>query len=87
MIWLPSYASTLCNLYWQLRARRAYDLAKRRRLYRYIKAEKNKLFLAGHDKEEIRLLCRHLANTSDRHAKEALLRYAAQLRLSLGNSA
>lgn len=87
MLRLPAYASTLCNLYWQLRARRPFDLAKRRRIYRYLEAEKNKLFSQGYDKEEIRLLCRYLANTSNKHAELAFLRYAAQLRLPFENRA
>ena len=81
MVRLPPYASTLCNLYWQLRDRRAFDFAKRRRIYRYLECEKKRLFLEGVDQEEIRLLCRYLANTANKHAEVAFCRYYAQLRL------
>jgi hypothetical protein len=87
MVTLPAYASTLCNLYWQLRARRSFDLAKRRRFYRYISDEKKRLFLEGVEKEEIRLLCRYLANPTNKHAELAFSAYAAQMRLPFANSA
>lgn len=87
MIYLPHYAGTLANLYYRLRARRAYDLALRRRLYRYIFAEKKRLFLEGVDEEEIRLLCRYLANPANKHAEIAFLRHHAQLRLPIGKDA
>lgn len=83
MVRLPPYARELLNHYWMLRYHRSRSTAARRRYYRYIQAEKNRLFLAGFDKEEIRLICRYLSNPANNHAKTALLRYASQLRLDL----
>lgn len=83
MVKLPPYSSTLANLYWMLRYHRGRSQAARRRYYRYIEAEKNRLFLAGFDREEIRLLCRHLSEPRNIHAESAFLAYAAQYRLEL----
>ena len=83
MVRLPPYAHPLANLYWMLRYHRGRSSAARRRYYRYIETEKYRLFLVGFDREEIRLLCRYLANPDDKHAERSLLRYAAQLRLDL----
>lgn len=73
MVKLPPYSSTLANLYWMLRYHRGRSQAARRRYYRYIQAEKNRLFLAGFDREEIRLLCRHLSEPRNIHAESAFL--------------
>lgn len=83
MVKLPPYSSTLANLYWMLRYHRGRSSAARRRYYRYIEAEKNRLFSAGFDREEIRLLCRYLSDPRNIHAKYAFLSYAAQYRLEL----
>lgn len=83
MLNIPSYASQLSNHYWMLRYKRGRSAAARRRYYRYIKAEKIKLFSMGFDKEEIRLLCRYLSNPSNIHAEQAFLAYSAQYRLDL----
>jgi hypothetical protein len=53
----------------------------RRRYYRKINIEKKRLFLLGVDQEEIRLLCRYLANTRNKHAEMRFLAYRAQGRL------
>lgn len=66
-----------------LRYYRGRSQAARRRYYRRILDEKNRLFSAGIDKREVLLLCRHLANPGDIHAKSAFLAYAAQYRLEL----
>jgi hypothetical protein len=83
MVKHPEYSGELRNLYWMLRYYRGRSSAARRRYYRYIEAEKNRLFLAGFDKKEILLLCRYLANPRNIHAKSAFLAYAAQYRLEL----
>lgn len=83
MVKLPPYSAKLANLYWMLRYKRDRDQAARRRYYRYIEAEKNRLFSAGFDREEIRLLCRYLSNPHSKHAERAFLGYAAQYRLDL----
>lgn len=73
----------LCNLYWKKRNLRAFDQAGRRAIYRVIAQEKRRLLEeTGVDTEELRLLCRHLANTRDRHAEARWQAYAAQLRLA-----
>jgi hypothetical protein len=53
----------------------AWDGAGRRRYYRYIAQEKRRLEAAGVDYEELRLLCRHLANLQSRHAEQRWQRY------------
>ena len=78
---MPEWSGTLRNLYWFLRARRIWDTAMRRRYYRKINIEKKRLFLLGVDQEEIRLLCRYLANTRNKHAEMRFLAYRAQGRL------
>jgi len=66
-----------------LRHYRGRSPTLRRRYYRQIEAEKNRLFSAGFDKKEILLLCRYLANPGNIHAESAFLAYAAQYRLAL----
>jgi hypothetical protein len=66
-----------------LRYRRQWDSAGRRRYYRKIFFEKKRLILQGVDHEEIRLLCRYLANLKNNAAKDRFLAYQAQMRLSL----
>lgn len=73
--------SELHNLYWQLRSLRKYEQTRRRLLYRRIKEVREKIIFAGADPEEIRLLCRYLANTRNKHAERAYLAYRAQMRL------
>ena len=77
---MPPWSTTLCNLYWKKRNLRAWDQAGRRSIYRQIEKEKRQLVEAGVDQEEIRLLCRHLANMQDRHAETRWRAYAAQLK-------
>lgn len=69
MVKHPEYSAELRNLYWMLRYYRGRSSAARRRYYRYIEAEKNRLFLAGFDREEIRLLCRYLSDPHNKHAE------------------
>jgi len=80
---MPPWSVKLCNLYWTRRNQRAFDQAGRRRIYRMIAQEKRRLVEeVGVDREEVRLLCRHLANTADRHAENRWKAYAAQMRLA-----
>lgn len=74
---MPPWSATLCNLYWRLRYRRDWQLALRRRYYRKIFDEKKRLIESGVDAEELRLLCRHLANLSNKHAQRRYLAYIA----------
>lgn len=83
MVKLPPYSPHLANLYWMLRYHRGRSSAARRRYYRRIREEKNRLFSAGFDREEIRLLCRYLSDPANKHAESAFLAYAAQYRLDL----
>lgn len=73
--------SELKNLYWQLRSLRKHHKTERRLLYRRIKATREKIILQGADEEEIRLLCRYLANMRNKHGERAYLAYRAQLKL------
>lgn len=52
----------LRQLYWRLRAIRAYDNAARRKWYRRIKIEKDRLEDIGFSAEHLRLYCRYMAN-------------------------
>lgn len=80
---LPEWSHVLRNEYWFLRYCRSWDSAGRRRRYRRIAVEKKRLIESGVDFEELRLLCRHLANPRNRRAEERLLSYSRQLRLPL----
>lgn len=80
---MPEWSVNLRNLYWLLRHKRGWDAAGVRRLYRAIRAEKQRLHKKNIDKEEIRLLCRYLSNMRNKHAETAWKRYSAQLRLPL----
>ncbi len=62
--------SRLFNHYWSIR----YASAKRR-YYRYAENEKKRLLETGVDPEELRLLCRDLANLRNRHAEKRLEEY------------
>jgi len=80
---MPPWSANLRNLYWFLRYKRAFDQAGRRRYYRLIEKEKRRLIEdVGVDQEEVRLLCRHLANLKNRNAEQRWQAYAAQLRFS-----
>lgn len=83
MVRIPLYAGRLANHYWMLRYTQHRSQAARRLWYRRIETEKNRLFSAGFDREEIRLLCRYLCNPANIHAESAFLAYAAQYRLDL----
>lgn len=78
----PEYSATIRNYYWLLRYY-GRDTARRRKLYRQIAAEKKRLHEAGVDFEELRLLCRHLANPRNRAAADRLRAYTSQLKLAL----
>ena len=58
---MPDMFGKLHNLYWFIRYNRRNKPVKRR-YYRYVSKEKKRLLELGADAEEIRLLCRHLAN-------------------------
>jgi len=75
---MPEWSNILCNLYWMLRYRRAWDDAHRRRYYRYIAKEKLRLIEEARvDPEELRLLCRYLSNPQNRHAERRWKDYVA----------
>ena len=77
---MPEWSGELCRLYWFLRYRRAWDSAHRRRYYRYIEKERRRLLdEVGVDSEELRLLCRHLANPQNTHAERRWRLYVAVL--------
>ena len=80
---LPPWSSNLRNFYWFLRYKRVWDSAARRRYYRRIAAEKKRLQETGVDREEVRLLCRYLANLKNHNAELRWKAYAAQLKLPL----
>lgn len=64
-----------------LRYKRAWDSAARRRYYRKIEAEKKRLHEAGVDSEEVRLLCRYLANLKNKNAEMRWKAYSMQMKL------
>ncbi|SDI14554.1 hypothetical protein SAMN05428952_10932 [Nitrosomonas sp. Nm132] len=69
--------STLYNIYWHIRAAR--NLSIKRKYYRLAAGEKKRLVLAGVDREELRLLCRHLANPCNRFSERSLIAYKEHL--------
>lgn len=80
---LPEWSSNLRGFYWHLRCARGWDSARVRKEYRRIFAEKQRLLAKKIDPEEIRLICRHFANPSNKHAESAWKAYVAQRRLQL----
>lgn len=79
----PPWSSDLRNLYWMLRYKRVWDSAARRRYYRKIERERKRLHEAGVDQEEVRLLCRYLANLRNRNAEARWLAYSKQMKLPI----
>ena len=78
MIDLAEY-SVLRNLYWRLRSVRGFDEAARRKWYRRIKVERERLVETGCGAEHVRLYCRFLADPSRREREEALTRYESMV--------
>ena len=66
----PEWSATIRNHYWYLRMARGFDLAKIRKQYRRIAAEKKRLHGEGVDSELLRLLCRHMVNPKNPRAAE-----------------
>lgn len=58
----PEPFSQLRQLYWHLRYRRSFDLAARRKWYRRIKIERDRLERQGFSAEHVRLYCRYMSN-------------------------
>ena len=69
--------SVLRNLYWQIRYHRNKSI--RRKYYRYVFKEKQRLVELGMDREELRLICRVLANRLNQHAERRLEAYRETL--------
>jgi|GEM_PF-2314733 len=72
-------STNLYNLYWFLRYFKRNG-ARKRKYYRLIADEKKRLLLAGVDPEELRLLCRHLANPHNAFAIRNLTNYQKRMR-------
>lgn len=70
--------SNLRNLYWQIRYHRNKSI--KRRYYRYVFKEKQRLVESGMDREELRLICRVLANRLNVHAERRLEAYRKNLK-------
>jgi hypothetical protein len=60
---LPAWASKLHGMYWFVRAARIQR--ERRKWYRRVAKERLRLVESGVDPEEVRLMCRWLANPDD----------------------
>lgn len=74
----PDAYCKLRNLYWMLRATRSYDTAARRKWYRRIRIERDRLVVEGATQEHVRLYCRYLSNPlSDSPALRRLQAYEA----------
>lgn len=65
--------SRLLNLYWMIRYHRKKNL--KRKYYYQIATEKKRLIELGADREELRLMCRVLANRHNVHAIRRLEAY------------
>lgn len=77
----PEWCGALRHFYWSLRAVRGYDQARRRKLYRYIRQERDRLAECGINQELIRLLCRHLSNPTCRQQAARLAAFERQMHL------
>lgn len=58
----PRELAHIRSLYWRLRAIRAYDQAARRKWYRRIKRERERVLAQGWDSEHLRIYCRMMAD-------------------------
>lgn len=65
-----SIFAKLNNLYWRIQYTR--NKSEKRKFYRYVAAEKQRLIESGVDREELRLICRVLANRLNFQLKDAL---------------
>ncbi|NJA90229.1 hypothetical protein HCX48_13490 [Rhodocyclus tenuis] len=72
-------ANLIANCYWQLRALRPGDQARRRALYRRIADEKKRLLSEGVDAEALRLLCLHYADPSRELRRVRLIKRLAEV--------
>lgn len=75
----PAIYAQLRHLYWDLRQVRAFDQAKRRRLYRYIKVERLHLVESGASAEHVRLYCRMMADPQRPEREAALVAYESSV--------
>lgn len=71
--------SKLNNLYWFIRYTRIKSV--KRKYYRYIAQEKQRLIQVGVDAEELRLYCRHLSNLRNERAENRLAAYRKTLKI------
>ncbi|SDZ04220.1 hypothetical protein SAMN05421754_10472 [Nitrosomonas sp. Nm58] len=67
---LKTLFSILYNYYWFIRLTR--NASVQRKYYRLVSKEKKRLIDSGVDREELRLLCRYLANPRNRFAERNL---------------
>lgn len=61
---VPEFGAKLAREYWAIRVARGVDEARRKKGYRRVKRERERLIAEGYDAELLRLLCRWLANPS-----------------------
>lgn len=66
--------SNLRNLYWRIRYH-SRNKSTKRKYYRYVFKEKQRLIESGVDREELRLICRVLAKRHCEHAERRLEAY------------
>lgn len=76
---VPEYGAKLANEYFAIRLARKGNEARRRKGYRVVRAECDRLIGEGYSRELLRLLCRALANPRD----EARWKRFSAYRLSL----
>lgn len=72
---IPERMRGLSNLYWRLRYCRDYDSAARRKWYRRIRVERDRLVSGGEDGEYVRLMCRWLADPREGPALARVMAY------------
>lgn len=70
-----SHLGAIRNYYWQIRAVRSYDGAKRRWLYRQVAKHKAVLIAAGVDAELLRLWCRQFSRCYPEASRERFEAY------------
>jgi len=71
----PAEFAPLRNLYWHLRSVRSFDGAGRRRFYRRIRVERERLVASGYSAEYLRLYCFLLADPLKLERERRLLAY------------
>lgn len=80
------WSAGLRQMYWRLRNCRRYDAAARRKWYRRIKGERERLHALGFDAEYTRLFCRYMSDPKNEAAAIRLICFEGMLDVLAGVS-